>query len=95
MIKIVLFILAVTVFLQLLVTGVLAGRGDELAKLEREAERMQRENSVLRQGLAEKSSLAEISSAAEKLGFAKPEAFVYINLSESVALEPANASSLP
>lgn len=85
--KIVLLALVTTVFLQLVVTTVLAGRGDEVAKLEEEAKRVERENGVLKQELAQKSSLHEILSEAEKLGFTQPESFVYINTTEPVAMK--------
>lgn len=85
--KIILLVLGITVFFQLVITTVLAGRGDEMAKLEEEAKRVERENGILKQELAQKSSLHEILSEAEKLGFTQPEAFVYINTTEPVAMK--------
>lgn len=85
--KIVLLTLGITVFFQLFITTVLAGRGNEVAKLEEEVKKVERENGVLKQELAQKSSLHEILFEAEKLGFKQAESFVYINTTDPVAMK--------
>lgn len=79
-------LLAAVVAAQLIVSSALAGKGSELVKLEEEARRLDRENSKLKQEVAQSSSLSKVAEIAEELGFTKPSSFVYINLSEPVAL---------
>lgn len=73
---------------QLVVTHILAGRGEELARLEREAAKVARENQILRQELSQKSALSHIASESGRLGLGKPEKILYPSLSWPVAILP-------
>lgn len=73
---------------QLAVTHILAGRGGELANLDKEAVKIARENQILQEELAQKSSLFRIASESGRLGLAKPEKILYISLSWPVAALP-------
>lgn len=66
---------------QLAVTHILAGRGGELANLDREAIKIARENQILQEELDQKSALSRIASESGRLGLVKPEKVLYLPLS--------------
>lgn len=74
--------------LQLLVSGMLAGKGEELARLNEEAHRLARENQILQEELSEKRALTKIAAETERLNLAKPTSVIYLDLSAPVAALP-------
>lgn len=87
------FLLGLLLATQLVITGVLSGKGDELARLEKRVAELERQNLTLSQEIAQRSSLSRISELSQELGFVKPEEFVYLSLTEPVA--GLNRTGLP
>lgn len=84
----VLSILAVVIGAQLLVSNILSVRGSELAELERQASELARNNQLIKQEMAQHSSLSKIALFAESLGMVKPEQMLYIDVGQAVASLP-------
>lgn len=83
-----LFLIAAAFAGQLVVTHILAGRGGELAALDKEVVKIARENQILQEELAQKGALSRIASESGRLGLAKPDRVLYISLSWPVAALP-------
>lgn len=62
-----------------------ASRGSHLLQLEKKRLALEKQKSELTAELIAKSSLTEVSLAAEELGFAKPETIIYLEQGDSVA----------
>lgn len=82
------FILAATILAQIIITGMYAGKGIEWTGFRIKADQLARENQQLKEGLAQKTSLQEVSTKAETLGFVRPTSVEYVDFSNSVALLP-------
>lgn len=78
-------LLVVIISAQLVVTNILASKGEELRRLEAKSEQLERENRALQEELAVKTSLVVISRSAENLGFVKSNNLLYLDLSNPVA----------
>lgn len=78
-------ILLVVVAAQLIVTNMLAVRGEELTRLEAQASQVAKENQTIREDLAQKTSLSHISQKSEEIGLLTPTEIIYLDLSEPVA----------
>lgn len=78
-------VLFVVVAAQLIVTNMLAVRGEELSRLETQAAQISRDNQKIREDLAQKTSLSHISEKSEELGLITPSEVVYLDLAEPVA----------
>lgn len=81
-------LLMVVLAAQLLVSNILSVRGSELAGLEREAAELARNNQIIKQEMAQHSSLSKIATTAENLGMVKPEQMLYIDVGQAVASLP-------
>mgnify|MGYP001619902308 FL=1 len=84
----VLSILAFVIGAQLLVSNILSVRGSELAELEKQASELARNNQLIKQEMAQHSSLNKIALSAESLGMVKPEQILYIDVGQAVASLP-------
>lgn len=62
--------------------------GARVARLEKEGERLTKENQELSATLIIQTSLSNIGSSADKLGFIKPQETLYFSVSEEVAKAP-------
>src|SRR5688572_26623406 len=73
------------VMAQLIVSNMLASKGDEMVSLEKQIVQLGRENQNARQEMAEKASLAQVSRSIEQLGFVAPASIIYVDLTQPVA----------
>jgi len=78
-------LLGIVITAQLVITNILASRGDELSKLEAKANEIARQNQNLREELVKKTSLTKINEESQNLGLGIPEKIIYLNLAETVA----------
>lgn len=62
--------------------------GSKLAKLEKEEDQLAKQNGEILSQLARRSSVTQIASDAENLGFGKPGNIVYLNNQETIAKLP-------
>lgn len=90
----VLFLFAIVICAQLAVSNILAGKGGELEKLEREKAQILQENRVLTEELSGSLSLLRVSGESSRLGLAKPKNIIYLDLTEPLAVLPGDAGSL-
>ncbi|HBL52227.1 MAG: hypothetical protein A3D24_02085 [Candidatus Blackburnbacteria bacterium RIFCSPHIGHO2_02_FULL_39_13] len=79
-------VLGIVILAQIIITGMYAGKGMEWTKLKTRASDLARENQQLQQDLAQKTSLQEVSSRAQTLGFVKSSSVVYADFATSVAM---------
>lgn len=70
---------------QIFVSAGLAGRGQDLAALERQAAELTRQNQELRNQISSFGSLSKVASQAAQLGFGKPQELLYLVPEEPVA----------
>ena len=80
--------LAVVICAQLVASNILAGQGEEAAKLEIKSSQLLRTNQALRESLARQTSLTQIAQKAQDLGFIRPDSVVYVDLAKPVAALP-------
>lgn len=81
-------VLAMVIGTQLLVSNILSVRGSTLAELEKQASELARNNQLIKQEMAQHSSLSKIALSAESLGMVKPEQMLYIDVGQAVASLP-------
>lgn len=72
--------------LKLVLINLLAIKGGELAKIERETREISRKNQFLKEEIAANTSLSRIASESEKFGLARPAEVIYVNLQQPPAL---------
>ena len=65
-------LLGIVITAQLVITNILASRGDELSKLEAKANEIARQNQNLREELVKKTSLTKINEESQNLGLGIP-----------------------
>ena len=82
-------VLAIVLTAQLVVSNILAARGNELAKLDKEAAILSRNNQTIKQEMSQHGSLTKIAVLAEGLGMVKPESLIYIDVGQAVAALPS------
>lgn len=78
-------ILGIVICSQLVLTSLLADKGEEVARFEARASSLARENENLRREVSNQTSLANVSKQAESLGLIRTSSIIYIDLSSSVA----------
>lgn len=70
---------------QLVLSNILAGRGEELSSLEKKERFLIRENNKTKEDLAKKTSLYELNKKAQELGLSYQANNVYLELSQEFA----------
>lgn len=90
----VLFLFAIIICAQLVVSNILSGEGGELERLEREKVQVLRENRILAEELSESLSLLRVSGESPRLGLVKPKSIIYLDLAEPLAALPRDGSNL-
>lgn len=90
----VLFLFAIVICAQLVVSNILAGEGGELEMLEREKIRVLQENRILAEELSESLSLLRVFGESSRLGLIKPKSIIYLDLAEPLAALPRDGSNL-
>lgn len=78
---------------QIAVSNKLAGRGEELARLDGELQKLTRENKILGEELAGGGALVKIASESARLGLIKPEKIIYLETSFPVAAVSLNVNA--
>ncbi len=81
-------LLAAVIGIQLMMSNILAVRGNELSGLEKQAAALSRNNQTIKQEMSRHSSLTNIASMAESLGMVKPESLLYIDITAPIAAVP-------
>jgi len=66
------FVVAVSFFGQLVFASTLAVEGQKLSEIEGQINNLEAQNTTIRVEIAKQSSLTNLSSQAEKMGFEKP-----------------------
>lgn len=78
---------------QIAVSSKLAGRGEELSRLDGELQKLARENKILHEELAGGGALIKIASESARLGLVKPEKIIYLETSFPVAAVSLNVNT--
>lgn len=78
-------VVGLVIFAQLVVTNILAVKGEVVSELEGKASVLSRENQSLREEMSAKGSITHISKKAQELGLVKASNVVWVDLSNPVA----------
>lgn len=70
--------LILLIIIQLIVSNMTAGNGEELAKVENQIQEVARRNNLLREEIAQHTSLTEIAKQQETLGLIQPTSILYL-----------------
>jgi len=71
--------------LQLYVANSVAGLGEELAQIEIKIEDEKRQNQILKEEMAQFTSISKLEEASLSLGLAKPQNVLYVKVSQETA----------